>query len=126
MKYKITIFIMDDDIVYNNIGNLPVDILVLIFARIHGGQVLRCGAVCKRWREAADMDWLWAIILSRELEYGLKCSIKQNIITNKEVALLWRKKYQKSLKTIYVEDHRKIKKTKEGNPKPRVFPKILL
>jgi hypothetical protein len=104
------------DITQDYIHILTHDDLVLIFTYLHGGMILRCGAVCKKWKEASEMDWLWLMRMSIELTYLPQYSSKVNKELNMGIAKIWRDTYGSPLKNIYVQERRR------DRPSKRVFP----
>jgi hypothetical protein len=100
---------------------LPTEILIELFSYLHGGMVLRCGAVCKSWKEAADDDYLWIIILGREFEKDKRLSLDVNITMDRKVAQKWREMYNMPLKLVYLTMRRQQKKDPAVS---RIFPSI--
>jgi hypothetical protein len=107
----------DHEVYFNEV--LPLDILVIIFSYLHGGVILRCGAVCKFWKVASDADALWIERMGRELMDSRKLTPSQNLKMNMEVAKKWREDHQMTPKELYLKGRRK-----ENIPHTlRVFPK---
>jgi|SRR6185437_8067016 len=89
--------------------SLDIDNLISIFSYLHGGMILRCAAVCKKWKKAVESNRLWVIIMGRELEDLPHYSKIKNIKINKEIAKKWLSDFHQPLKQIYLEKRRKEK-----------------
>lgn len=85
---------------------LPRDILAFIFTWLHGGVILRCSIVCKEWKSATEVDWLWLVKMTDELKNIPYFSKGKNIKINKEIAKKWSEQEKKLLKAIYVDRRR--------------------
>jgi hypothetical protein len=85
---------------------LTLDVLIEIFSYLHGGMILRCGAVCQNWKEACDDDYLWLMILGTEYEFAEGLNFEENVKLNKKFARKWRKKNGTSAKHMYVTKRR--------------------
>lgn len=96
------------------------DILLLIFSYLHGGVILRCGAVCKTWKLVCDDGYLWLKILGVELSFEPGLNFTDNVEVNKELVRQWSTEKNTSPKQIYLLTRRKEK----INNKFRVFPRF--
>lgn len=102
----------------SNINILPIDILANIFTYLHGGMILRCSSVCKKWKIASEVDWLWVIKMGDELEDIKQYTKEINIFINKEIAKQWIHEYKKPLIRIYVKRRR----IQGVSPNLKIFP----
>jgi hypothetical protein len=101
-----------------NWENIPADIFAEIMTYLHGGMILRCTAVCKNWNYLCSNDYIWLVVLGKELNFEKKIRPDLNFKINKEIARRWRKLHDESAKSIYLRSRQR-----ERIPKNlRIFP----
>lgn len=98
------------------INGLSDECILHILSYLHGGVVLRCSIVCKRWYRISRDNWLWITIFAKEFSDHPKYSKLANQHINHNIAVTWNKSMKKPLIKIYVEMRRREK------IKKRVFP----
>jgi hypothetical protein len=96
------------------------------------GMILRCGAVCKNWRDISNNDDIWIIILGTELRNEVGLSLQRNTKLNREIAIIWNLEFQAKHKGAHVKDvYMKLRRSKimsieKSHPgykkKNRIFP----
>lgn len=87
--------------------NIPAEILAEILSYLHGGMILRCTIICKKWNEICGDDYIWLSVLGKELNYVKKLKKNKNFEINKEIAREWRDEHKESAKSIYIRNRRK-------------------
>jgi len=98
------------------------------------GMILRCGSVCKKWKNLGDSDDLWIMILGLELREEVGLSKVRNIKLNRQIAVIWKEEFIEkhkgnTVKEVYMKLRRdKIKWTDKSKPgykdSMRVFPLV--